>query len=193
MAATITVLDSVPLFPTPSITILAGALFGFQYGLAAVLLGQIGATAFCFLIGRYVLSDMNLFQNEDGKDDSTLKRVLDELTSGLNSNDFKTVFLTILVARQSPILPFSLGNYFVGTATTASLFPILLATAVGVLPLDILYVGAGAGGSVVLEKMQEGGALAEGVQAAGVLATLALVAYTGKTVYKVIQEDKGNE
>jgi len=77
----------------------------------------------------------------------SMVRVLQEMTVGLNSQDWKLVFGTIVLLRQSPVLPFSLGNYFIGATTQASVITCVLATVVGCLPLNFVWVIAGAGGS----------------------------------------------
>lgn len=194
MALAVAISDSVPLVPTQPISLVAGALFGIQMGLPAVILGQLVATTFAMLFGRYVLanSEWNVFEQSD-QDKGKLSKVLDELTAGLNSDDFKSVFLTIFLARQSPVLPFSLGNYFVGAATKAPLVPAVLATVCGCLPLNLLWVGAGAGGMAALDMVRQNSALSEGLEVAGALATLAIVGSVAKAVAKVWNEDEEGE
>jgi uncharacterized membrane protein YdjX (TVP38/TMEM64 family) len=184
--------DSIPLVPTQPISIVAGALFGLKLGLPAVVIGQAFATSFALLFGRYVLtnSEWNVFeQAAEGKDRSKLAKVLDELTSGLNSDDPRAVFLTILLARQSPVLPFSLGNYFIGAATQAPILPALAGTLVGCLPLNLIWVGAGAGGMAAVDLVKSNGLLAEGLETVGAVVTLSIVAFVVKTVMKVYGED----
>jgi uncharacterized membrane protein YdjX (TVP38/TMEM64 family) len=194
MALAVALADTIPLVPTQPISLVAGALFGLKMGLPAVLLGQTVATTFAILFGRYVLaeSDWNVFDQagEEGADKSKLTKVLDELTSGLNSGDAKTVFLSIFLARQSPVLPFSLGNYFVGAATDAPVFPAVAGTILGCLPLNLLWVGAGAGGMAAVDAIKENGVLAEGLEAVGGIVTLAFVAIVAKTVMKVYADDE---
>jgi len=192
MALAVAITDSVPLVPTQPVSVLAGLIFGLKFGLPAVVAGQTLATAFAFFFGRYVLrgSDWNVFEQAEGSDKGKLAKVLDELTAGLNSGDPKTVFLTILLARQTPVLPFSLGNYFVGTATNAPLLPVLAGTIVGCLPLNLVFVGAGAGGMAAVDMVKENGLLAEGLETVGVVATLALATFVAKIVMKVYSEDE---
>lgn len=197
MAIAVALSDSIPLVPTQPISIIAGALFGLKVGLPAVISGQALATTFAFLFGRYVLanSDWNVFDQaeEEGADRSKLAKVLDELTSGLNSGDAKTVFWTIFLARQSPVLPFSVGNYFVGAATQAPILPALFGTLLGCLPLNIVWVGAGAGGMAAVDAIKENGALAEGLEAVGLIVTLGLVAAVARVVLKVYGSDDTEE
>ena len=106
MALAVAISDTLPLVPTQPISIIAGALFGLKLGLPAVLIGQAIATSFALLFGRHVLanSEWNVFEETgEGQDRSKLAKVLDELTSGLNSGDPKTVFLDDLT-RASNLL-----------------------------------------------------------------------------------------
>lgn len=192
MALAVAITDTVPLVPTQPVAVIAGVLFGLKFGLPAIVAGQALATAFAVLAGRYVLkeSEWNVFeQAKDGEDMGKLAKVLAELTSGLNSGDDKTVFLTILLARQTPVLPFSLGNYFVGAATEAPVLPVVAGTVVGCLPLNLLFVGAGAGGMAAMDMVKENGLLAEGLEGFGTLVTLGIAAVVAKTVMKVYSED----
>ena len=193
MALAVALSDTLPLVPTQPISIIAGALFGLKLGLPAVLIGQAIATSFALLFGRHVLanSEWNIFEEtgEGQEDKSKLAKVLDELTSGLNSGDPKTVFLTILLARQSPVLPFSLGNYFVGAATQAPILPVLAGTIVGCLPLNLIWVGAGAGGMAAVDMVQSNGLLTEGLEAFGAIVTLGMVAFVVQTILKVYRDE----
>lgn len=192
MALAVALSDTVPLVPTQPISIIAGALFGLKLGLPAVLIGQTIATSFALLFGRHVLANSawNIFEETgEGEDKSKLAKVLDELTSGLNSGDPKTVFLTILLARQSPVLPFSLGNYFVGAATQAPILPVLAGTIVGCLPLNLIWVGAGAGGMAAVDMVQSNGLLTEGLEAFGAIVTLGMVAFVVQTILKVYRDE----
>jgi uncharacterized membrane protein YdjX (TVP38/TMEM64 family) len=241
MTLAVAISDAVPLLPTQPISILAGALFGFSLGLPAVVLGQALATLFALLVGRYVLQQPQPQQHDSnstwwwsskssstkGGNDNNLmnnnnkwKKVLNEMTSGLNSDDWRRVFGTIVVARQSPVLPFSLGNYFVGSATQAPIVPTLLGTICGCFPLNCVWVGAGAGGMAALDislrsvaassssSISDDGMVglgnviangmvnpqvAEGLEVIGVLATLAIVVTIGQAIAKVWNEDDEKE
>jgi uncharacterized membrane protein YdjX (TVP38/TMEM64 family) len=193
MVLAVALADSIPLVPTQPISILAGAVFGFKIGLPAVLIGQAVATTFAMVVGRYVLAKRGDFQesleDKDKNGDNKLAKVLEELTAGLNSDDWKTVFGTILLARQSPVLPFSIGNYFVGASTQAPLVPSVAATVVACIPLNCLWVGAGAGGMAAVDMVAQNGALAEGLEFVGLLATSAIVLSIAKVFYKVWNEE----
>lgn len=207
MVLAVALTDSVPLVPTQPISIIAGAVFGLPIGLASVIAGQTIATVFAILFGRYVLArrgndwqaeilntteEVAITQSSSSDDNKKTKlaKVFAELTSGLNSDDWKTVFGTILLARQSPVLPFSLGNYFIGASTDANILVSVAATVVGCLPLNLLWVGAGAGGMAAVDMVNDNGMLAESLEVAGILATTAIVLSIAKVVFKVWNEEE---
>lgn len=182
--------DSMPFAPTQPVAIIAGVLFGLKVGLPAVVAGQTIATTFAFLFGRYVIanSDWNIFdqtEDEEGADRGKLGEVLDELTLGLNSGDAKIAFWTIFIARQSPMLPFSLGNYFIGAATEAPILPTLIGTLLGCLPMNALLVGVGAGGMHALNAVKD----EDAVKAIGLIVTIGLIACIARVVLKVYGSD----
>lgn len=202
MVVAVTISDSIPLAPTQPIAIVAGAVFGLPIGLLSVIIGQAMATVLAVFIGRYVIARRRewmqaLDQAEESaaspQTKSKLARVLEEMTVGLNSEDWKTVFGTIFLARQSPVLPFSLGNYFIGASTEASILITLIATVFGCLPLNCLYVGAGAGGTAAVQAMQEDGTLAKGLEVVGVVATAAIVVFGVVVICKVCKEEENQE
>lgn len=191
MALAVTISDSVPLLPTQPISIIAGAVFGFQSGLTAVICGQALATLFALTMGRQLGSNILDFLGEETG--AKVQKVLQEL--GLDSTaDYKKVFTTILVARQSPVLPFSVGNYMVGAATQAPILPALLGTVLGCIPLNCVWVGAGAGGMTALDMLTRGGAEPSNpylgtIEAVGVAATIVTVVAVAKAVWSVWNDD----
>jgi uncharacterized membrane protein YdjX (TVP38/TMEM64 family) len=195
MIMVVALTDTLPLIPTQPISIVAGALFGLKVGLPAVILGQVIATLIAFNVGRLALGGKDskfgaLLGSEGDTSSNKLSRVFEELTSGLNSEDFKTVFLTVFLARQSPILPFSLGNYFMGAASKAPLLPVLAGNIFGCLPLNAVWVGAGAGGMAAVEMVQSNGVMAQGLETVGAIVTLAMVGFVIKTISKVYGDDE---
>jgi len=208
--------DSVPLMPTQPIAIIAGAVYKLPKGLLAIIIGQSLATAFCILVGRYIIAKRhrnqrrseyatiadtdlescaedlatNTKQATSTRHESKLTRVLEEMTIGLNSKDYKTVFGTILLLRQSPVLPFSLGNYFIGASTEAPVLLCVLANMIGCLPLNFIWVGAGAGGTAAFDALEDDNErLKEGLEVIGSLATAAMVLFCAKIIWKVWQEE----
>jgi len=191
MALIVALSDTIPFLPTQPIAILAGIIFGFKFGLPAVIIGQAMATIFALLFGREVLakSEWSVFDSTEPTDNNKMMKVLDELTVGLNTGDFKTVFGTIVLARQSPVMPFSLGNYFIGAATEAPLVPVITGTIVGCLPINVALVGAGVGGMKALDIVKENGIFAEGLEAFGAVVTLGFIAVVVKTISSVYTEE----
>eukprot|EP00546_Thalassionema_frauenfeldii_P020480 CAMPEP_0178902992 /NCGR_PEP_ID=MMETSP0786-20121207/4913_1 /TAXON_ID=186022 /ORGANISM="Thalassionema frauenfeldii, Strain CCMP 1798" /LENGTH=317 /DNA_ID=CAMNT_0020574321 /DNA_START=159 /DNA_END=1112 /DNA_ORIENTATION=+ len=226
MALAVALSDSIPLIPTQPISIAAGAVFGFSGGLSAVVVGQALATAFAFGIGRYVIKKTkdNANDNNTGDDDdddwilnndeisnnntpeenSKLEKVLKELISPLNSGNWWTVFTTIVVARQSPVLPFSVGNYFVGAGTNAPLLPAWLGTIVGCLPLNSIWVLTGSSGMAALDAAVSSSSsssdsptngvanLQQGLELFGIVVTVGFIAYTIKTIWSVYAGDSSS-
>lgn len=191
MALAVSISDSIPLLPTQPISVIAGALFGFPTALIAVVIGQTVATIFALLVGRQILSEKPEWMDRFGGNSPKMQKALVDL--GLNSDDAMTVFRTIFVARQSPVLPFSLGNYLVGAATTAPLLPTVCGTVLGCLPLNCVWVGAGAGGMTALDAMSKSGnsQVLEGLELVGALATFLVIGSIGKVIWNLWNEDDG--
>lgn len=213
----VAVTDSVPFAPTQPVSILAGAIFGLGLGLPAVITGQMLATTFAMCFGRFILASkcqeratintelesLLLTSVEEGEEmtetntrtasarNRKLAQILAEMTSGLNSNDWKIVFYTVLLARQSPVIPFSLGNYFVGASTTAPLLPALVATVIGCLPLNLLWVSAGAGSVAAFKAFDLEGIFAEVLAFVGLLATAIILICLVKSVLVAWNNDHG--
>eukprot|EP00523_Entomoneis_sp_CCMP467_P006868 CAMPEP_0168727758 /NCGR_PEP_ID=MMETSP0724-20121128/5338_1 /TAXON_ID=265536 /ORGANISM="Amphiprora sp., Strain CCMP467" /LENGTH=312 /DNA_ID=CAMNT_0008774591 /DNA_START=34 /DNA_END=972 /DNA_ORIENTATION=- len=198
LALAVTLTDSIPLVPTQPISILAGAVLGFKGGLAAVTLGQTAATLLALVAGRQFAPTILEWLGEEKAD--KVQKVLQQLGLDGAANSLQ-VFTTILVARQSPVLPFSVGNYMVGAATSAPIVPALLGTVLGCVPLNCVWVGAGAGGMTALDTIVNHGHSNGGVvdasspymgalETVGVVATLLTVASVVKAVWSVWQEEE---
>jgi len=63
---------------------------------------------------------------------------------GVEKSSFRQQVLTFCLIRQTPLIPFSVSNYSVGSMTRVNLFPFFLGTLIGCLPGNTLIVGAGA-------------------------------------------------
>ena len=187
--------DSIPCIPSQPVAVLSGAVFGFWDGILPFEIGQSLAIILCMTLGRFVRKrTRNRDTSHYARSNSKLSRILEELTVGLNSNEWGKVFCTIVLVRQSPVLPFSLGNYFVGAATSAPLVPAILGTVVGVFPGNVMLVGAGAGGVALIRAH---GFVGTALEVAGVISTLFLLFACYKAVRKVLcngdNTDKGTE
>lgn len=135
----VAVCDSIPLVPTQPLTIAAGAAFGLGPGLAIVVSGQTSAAAFCFVVGRTVLGPKKVEALFGGRFSS----VASQFASGDGKDSFSTAMRTVILLRQSPVIPFSVGNYVLG-ATDAPIPALMLGTVIGCLPLNMFYTATGA-------------------------------------------------
>ena len=147
------------LLPTTPFTLAAGALFGFGPGLAAVVAAQLAASAAAFLLGRHGLGDpMHRRLERHPRLQAVRDAMQDEGWKG------------VALFQLSPILPFGLQNYFLG-ASRVDARAFAIGTATANLPLDILFVFAGAQGRAVLG---DGGAESWALVVLGIGAALLL-------------------
>lgn len=125
--------------PGSILTIGAGIAFGGSLGLelglfVAVLSVWVGAYAgacLAFLLGRFLLRDMVAQM-------ITRFNILSAIDIAIDQKGF----LTVLLLRLSPIIPFNAFNYVMG-ATRVSFRDYAVATAIGMLPGTIAYVFIG--------------------------------------------------
>ncbi|KAJ8613382.1 hypothetical protein CTAYLR_002312 [Chrysophaeum taylorii] len=132
--------DSVPLLPTQPITIATGAAFGLGPGLAIVVSGQATAATLCFAAGRTILGPDRVREIFGAK----ITSIASQFATGSGEDSFATTFKSVVLLRQSPVVPFSVGNYVLGAATDAPIPALLAGTVVGCLPLNALYTTTGA-------------------------------------------------
>lgn len=123
----VAICDAIPLVPTQPLTIATGAAFGLGPGLALVVSGQATAATVCFLVGRLILGPEKVKQLFGPK----FASVASQFTSS-GDDRYATTFRTVILLRQSPVVPFSVGNYVLGAATDAPI-PALVAGALQVL------------------------------------------------------------
>lgn len=185
MSAAVCLADMIPGVPTQPVAIATGALFGFPEGLACVCFGQACATAAAVTLARSPAAKSILSKAEDAlSTPGPLKRSLDTIAATIDSQSAIGVFTTIVGVRQSPIIPFSLGNYYLGLFTRAPLVSVLAGTLVGCLPLNALWVYVGATTGDALNQILNGEKVdvsailsspaGETLEAVGGLATAAL-------------------
>lgn len=119
--------------PKSVFTLAAGALFGLAEGLTIVVAGACLGAVLAFSLARGL--------GRDG-----LHRLTGFRGDRLDAEIARHGFLTVLVARLVPVVPFTAVNYLAGV--TALRLPVFLAaTAVGILPATAAYVTLGAYGS----------------------------------------------
>lgn len=120
------------LLPASVLTIGAGAVFGFWSGLGLVLVGAIIGAAVSFAAARWL-----------GRD--SVEGITRDRVRRLDEQIRRNGFVTVLVARLVPVIPFVTINYAFGlTAVTTRAY--LLATAIGIVPGTAVYVAVGAYG-----------------------------------------------
>lgn len=128
------IVATVFLVPVSVLTIIAGLAFGLAIGFPLVLVSAtIGAT-FAFLVARYLLHK---------RIESLIARRpnFKAVNAAVSEEGWKIVGLL----RLSPLVPFSLQNYFYGI-TDLKLAQYVPATFVGIMPGTLLYVYLGAAG-----------------------------------------------
>ena len=186
--------DSVPLLPTQPITLATGAAFGLGPGLAIVVCGQTTAAALCFSIGRSFLGPERL-ESLFGKKVTSIASEFTKTRGADTDDSFKKTFQSVLLFRQSPVIPFSVTNYVLGAATDAPLPAFVLGTALGCFPLNALYVATGAvvrgGAKAFLDKI--GLDLLQAEEIAGSLGLVATLAIAYFLFNAITSSDNDNE
>lgn len=122
------------LLPLPKAvcTIVGGAVFGFWIGLTLVLIGAIVGSTGAFAGARWL-----------GR--SSVRGLTADRVRRLDDQIGRRGFVTVLVARLVPIVPFTTVNYVFGL-TAVTLRSYVGATAIGIVPGTAVYVAVGAYG-----------------------------------------------
>jgi len=174
--------------PATPLTISAGYLFGGKVGSAVVLSSAIPAASAAFWIGRSLGRDFFLQQISKFPKLKLVDRAVGEAK--------EDAFKLILFLRLSPLLPFSLSNYFYGL-TSVEFLPYFWGTLLGFLPGTAAFVFSGEVGGEFL-SLGGGGASAGGVGAAAAAAgdsnvpLLAVAVGCLGLVVKVVGDIAGN-
>ncbi len=122
------------LIPLPKslCTIAGGAIFGFWAGLILVLIGATAGSTVAFLGARWL-----------GR--RYVHQLARERVRRLDEQIGRRGFITVLVARLVPIVPFTTVNYLFGL-TAVTLRSYVGGTAIGIVPGTTVYVAVGAYG-----------------------------------------------
>ncbi len=171
------VVATVLLIPGSVITLVAGFVFGLPLGVALVSAGSVLGASSAFLIGRFFARDWVERRVE------RLPRFA-ALDSAARSEGFTVVFL----ARLSPLFPFNLLNYGLGV-TGVRFRDYFFASWIGMLPGTVLYVyfGTVAQDLAALSGGEfDGGWLSVALLAAGLVATLLLVAVIARKATRTL-------
>lgn len=122
-----------PAGPTALLTIAGGAVLGLPVALPAVFLGAVLGAGVSFLVARRLGGNV-------------VRRVGSDRVRRLDDSVRAHGFVTVLVARLVPLLPFSTLNYAFGL-TSVTVRSYLFATAIGIVPGTTLFVIVGAYGT----------------------------------------------
>ena len=163
----VTVLASLLLVPAWIFPLLAGAVFGLGWGLAAAVTAGMLAALVAFLLGRYVLRSR--IEKLAGR--SPAFKAIDQAVA-------KEPWKVVALVRMSPVMPSGLKSYFLGL-TRVKLPAYAWASMAGMCPGVLLKVYIGAVGRGALRG---DGALDWSILAVGVVATIALTVIVGRKV-----------
>ena len=168
--------------PALPLTMSAGALFGVAKGTALVSTAGLTAAGSAFLLARYAMRDR-------------VARMLTEdsrwaaIDKALGANSFKVITLL----RLSPLMPFSVSNYFYGL-TRLELLPYLAGSWLGMLPGTAAYVSAGSMGRAVASHGLSGSDAPIGASLlGGALLAVASAGYIGKLVKDAVAEEEASD
>jgi uncharacterized membrane protein YdjX (TVP38/TMEM64 family) len=166
--AGIYVVATLLLLPVWILTLIAGAVFGFVWGLAVVLAASLCGASAAFLIARHGLRDRvkKIFARH------AMLRTVDK---ALRKAGWKVVALL----RLSPLVPFTAQNYFFGV-THVSFAQYVLGTTLGLVPGTLVEVALGATGRAAMG----GGPAQWTMLGMGVAATIVASWYIGKVARK---------
>jgi len=150
--ALVTANDVVPFIPCqPLVVAVASQLGVWAYPLCVT--GQTLAGLIAFASAR-TAAQSTMVQNKAAdllKDNpKALEKFRAFQNVGSNSSE-RTVFLALLGLRVTPIFPFSIGNYLLGSATRIGYRPFVVATFLGCCISQSLSVSVGMGGAEIIK------------------------------------------
>lgn len=125
-------------FPAGLMTIAAGALFGFAWGLVAVMGASTASAVAAFMIARHLARDrVTRFFRRNGK--------LDAMDRSLRKEGWRAVALL----RLSPVVPFAVKSYLFGVSRVR-FRDYLVGTIVGKIPGAVVLTALGSSGRAAL-------------------------------------------
>ncbi|GAB3684540.1 TVP38/TMEM64 family protein [Salinisphaera aquimarina] len=158
--------------PTGLVELIAGALFGFWIGGAAVIAGALLAANIGFACGRWLARDW-VSKKLEGK------RLARQIEAAVEQRGF---WITVLI-RLSPVVPFNLTSYVLG-ASTIRWSTFLAASVLGMLPIKLFLIWLGASGQKLIgaAKPSQWGSNEWLLYGGGLVATIIVVVLIGWTV-----------
>ncbi|MFT7623342.1 MAG: putative membrane protein YdjX (TVP38/TMEM64 family) [Myxococcota bacterium] len=167
--------------PGSVLTMLAGATWGLGVGTLIVAPGCALASVLSAALGRTLLRDVAV---------QTAARfpILDALDRVIGQDAFRVVTLL----RLSPIMPFAVSNYGLGT-TSAPLWAIGAGTLIGIVPVTALWVyfGTLAGEAVTSGFVPESG-YRTAMLVGGLVITFAIVGWIGRRAKRLLDAEAGS-
>lgn len=122
------------LFPTLSIVIVGGTLFGFANGLIYTTIGVGTNTTLMYLISNKYAKDKvyNILKD----------KLSDEYLELIYTKDQKKLITTFIIFRLVPAVPYIFENYLAGL-TEIKFIPFLITTLISVIPGTLVYLNVG--------------------------------------------------
>ena len=164
-----------PLMSAILFIILAGMCFGTVRGTVLVSLSLSSAAAISAGVSRRIARSR-------GFGLANIDRGAAAVDAAIARGPRRTALLLVTLLRLSPVLPFTFSNYMAGL-TSLPLWVVFTGTALGTLPTQAVYVGAGALGKQALEG---GIKMPKSVLALGALATVVAILLIGHVSQHVL-------
>ena len=164
--------------PAWLLTIAAGLTWTFPVALPLALFSATAGATAAFLLGRTLAR--HRVEALVAKND-----VLAAIDRAVAKRGWRIVFLL----RLSPVVPYVFSNYVYGLSAIR-LWPYVLSSFFGMLPLGALYVAAGTAGKAALGGAPPKGPATIAVIAAGVLLTVGVTAYVTHLAKKELNESR---
>jgi len=166
--------------PGSVLTLGAGFIFGIFWGTVVATVGSAIGDTLAFLIARYLA-------REKIRRLTLGNRKFAAMDEAIGEHGWKIV----LLLRLSPLIPFNMSNYLYGL-TAIRFWPYVLASTVGVLPANLLFVYLGAAGKASLQVITyptvPHTALEMTVLATGLVATFTATWYISRIARKAFQK-----
>jgi uncharacterized membrane protein YdjX (TVP38/TMEM64 family) len=172
------VLVTVLLGPAWLLTIAAGLTWSFPVAAPLALMSATAGATAAFLLGRTLA-------RRRVEELVKTNEILAAIDRAVAKRGWRIVFLL----RLSPVVPFVFSNYVYGLSAIR-LWPYVLSSFFGMLPLGALYVAAGTAGKAALGGAPPRGPVAIAVIVAGVILTIGVTAYVTRLARKELDESR---